>query len=245
MLGLLWAILWLLFPYNRLRPRIANAVPIAKQGRLQAAKSLPFLRDRGFYAVLAIKGLADPIFYFYLFYLPKFLHDSYDLDLGQIRFPFIVIYTAASVGSIVGGWLSGALMKRGYSVNLGRKAALLLCALCVVPVMLVPRMHSLFPGNAWPAIGLFCLATAAHQGWSANVFAICSDLFLSSRVSTVVSLGGAAGAVGGALFTWFVSRFFSAHPMIIFSTAAFAYLTALFIFQILMPNIGRDVYPVD
>ena len=129
-------------------------------------------------------------------------------------------------------------MKHGHSVDSGRKFALLICALCVMPIMLVPHMHDLFPANAWPAIGLFCLATAAHQGWSANLFATPTDMFPSTSVSTVVGLGGAAGAAGGALFTWLVSHYFSLHPMLIFVLAAFAYVTALAIFQILVPRLG-------
>jgi ACS family hexuronate transporter-like MFS transporter len=107
-----------------------------------------------------------------------------------------------------------------------------------MPIMLVPHMHTLFPTNAWPAIGLFCLATAAHQGWSANLFSTPTDMFPSTSVSTVVGLGGAAGAAGGALFTWLVSHYFSLHPMLIFTLAAFAYVTALLIFQLLVPRLG-------
>jgi ACS family hexuronate transporter-like MFS transporter len=107
-----------------------------------------------------------------------------------------------------------------------------------MPIMLVPHMHTLSPNNAWPAIGLFCLATAAHQGWSANLFSTPTDMFPSSSVSTVVGIGGAAGAAGGACFTWLVSHFFSLHPMPIFMLASFAYVTALLIFQILVPRLG-------
>jgi ACS family hexuronate transporter-like MFS transporter len=129
-------------------------------------------------------------------------------------------------------------MNRGYSVNAGRKIAMLICALCVLPLMLVPHMHDLFPNNAWPAIGLFCLATAAHQGWSANLFSTPTDMFPSTSVSTVVGIGGAAGAAGGAVFTWLVGHYFSLHPMIIFTLAGFAYVVSLVIFQLLVPRLG-------
>ena len=153
------------------------------------------LRHRGFWAFFLGKGITDPIWWFYLFYLPKFLNDNYGLDLNHVKYPLIVIYTAASFGSIAGGWLSGFRMKHGHSVNSGRKFALLICALCVMPIMLVPsHAYALFPDNAWPAIGLFCLATAAHRGWSANLFSTPTDMFPSTVVSTVVGLGGAAGA---------------------------------------------------
>jgi len=155
-----------------------------------------------------------------------------------VKYPLIVIYAFASVGSIAGGWLSGFLMNRGYGVNAGRKIALLICALCVMPIMLVPHMGILFPTNAWPAIGIFCLATAAHQGWSANLFSTPTDMFPSTSISTVVGIGGAVGAAGGAVFTWIVSHFFSLHPMFIFVLSAFAYVTALVIFQLLVPRLG-------
>jgi MFS transporter, ACS family, hexuronate transporter len=237
-MGLAWLVLWLIFPYNRLRRGATQTqidlAPVTQGGPIYSI----LLRHRGFWAFSIAKGLTDPIWWFYLFYLPKFLNDNYGLDLNHVKYPLIVIYSISSVGSIAGGWLSGFRMKHGHSVNSGRKFALLICALCVMPIMLVPHMHTLSPNNAWPAIGLFCLATAAHQGWSANLFSTPTDMFPSSSVSTVVGIGGAAGAAGGACFTWLVSHFFSLHPMPIFMLASFAYVTALLIFQILVPRLG-------
>jgi ACS family hexuronate transporter-like MFS transporter len=237
-MGLVWLVIWLLFPYNKLRRAATQTqidlAPVTQGGSLYSI----LLRHRGFYAFFIAKGLTDPIWWFYLFYLPKFLNDNYGLNLSHVKYPLIVIYTAASFGSIAGGWLSGFLMNRGYSVNAGRKIALLICAICVLPIMLVPHMHTLFPNNAWPAIGLFCLATAAHQGWSANLFATPTDMFPSTSISTVVGIGGAAGAAGGAIFTWIVSHYFSLHPLVIFALGGFAYVTALLIFQLLVPRLG-------
>jgi ACS family hexuronate transporter-like MFS transporter len=116
---------------------------------------------------------------------------------------------------------------------------MLICAICVLPIMLVPHMHTLFPNNAWPAISLFCLATAAHQGWSANLFSTPPDMFPSTSISTVVGIGGTAGAIGGAVFTWIVSHYFSLHPLPIFTMAGFAYVTALVLFQLLVPRLGQ------
>src|SRR6202046_4532367 len=187
-MGLVWAIVWVIFPYNKLRRGAtqtqANLAPVTQGGSIYPI----LLRHRGFWAFCIAKGITDPIWWFYLFYLPKFLNDNYGLNLSHVKYPLIVIYTAASVGSIAGGWLSGFLMHRGFSINDGRKFALLICAICVMPIMLVPHMHTLFPNNAWPAIGLFCLATAAHQGWSANLFSTPTDMFPSTSVSTVVAL---------------------------------------------------------
>jgi ACS family hexuronate transporter-like MFS transporter len=243
-MGLLWCLIWLIFPYNRLRRGSTQT-----QANLEAdfanytstGETLPWsalLRHRGFYAFSIGKGFTDPIWWFYLFYLPMFLHDNYGLDLNHAKWPLVIIYSASTVGSIAGGWLSGFLMNHGYSVNSGRKIALLICALCVLPLVLVPHLHDLFPNNAWPAIGLFCLATAAHQGWSANLFSTPTDMFPSTSVSTVVGIGGATGAAGGAIFTWIVSHYFSLHPTLIFTLAAFAYVAALAIFQLLVPRLG-------
>src|SRR5258707_14906254 len=182
-------------------------------------------RPRGFWAFFIGKGITDPIWWFFLFYLPKFLNDNYNLDLNHVKYPLIVIYTAASFGSIAGGWLSGFRMKHWHPVNSGRKFALLICAICVMPIMLVPPMHTLFPNNAWPAIGLFCLATAAHQGWSANLFSTPTDMFPSTSVSTVVGLGGAAGAAGGALLSRPRSLFFSLPPPPVFTPPPLSLLT--------------------
>jgi ACS family hexuronate transporter-like MFS transporter len=237
-MGLIWAVLWLIFPYNRLRRGSTqtqiNLAPVTQGGSIYPI----LLRHRGFWGFCIAKGLTDPIWWFYLFYLPKFLNDNYGLDLNHVKYPLIVIYSVSSVGSIAGGWLSGFRMKHGHTVNSGRKFALFVCSLGALPLMFVPHMHTLFPTNAWPAIALFCLATAAHQGWSANLFSTPTDMFPSTSVSTVVGIGGATGAAGGAIFTWIVSHFFSLHPLPIFLLASCAYVIALLIFQILVPRLG-------
>ena len=243
-LGLVWLILWLFFPYNRLRrgstqtqANLEPVVPAAERaGFFDLFRRLS--RTRELYAFALGKGFTDPIWWFYLFYLPKFLNEDYGLDLNHAKYPLIVIYSVSSVGSIAGGWLSGFRMKQGHSVDSGRKFALLLCAVCVLPIMLVPQMHTLFPVNPWPAIALFSLAAAAHQGWSANMFSTATDMFPSTAVSTVVGIGGATGAIGGAIFTWLVSHYFALHPLPIFLLAGFAYITALTIFQLLVPRLG-------
>jgi ACS family hexuronate transporter-like MFS transporter len=245
-MGMCWCVVWLIFPYNRLR-RGSTQTQANINADLAAHSSsggtLPYstlFRRRGFYAFSLAKGFTDPIWWFYLFYLPMFLHDNYGLDLNHAKYPLIIIYSASTVGSIGGGWLSGFLMKHGYNVNAGRKIAMLVCALCVLPLILVPHMHDLFPTNPWPAIALFCLATAAHQGWSANLFSTPTDMFPSTTVSTVVGIGGAVGSAGGAIFTWLVSHYFSLHPLLIFTLAAFAYVFALAVFQLLVPRLGPN-----
>jgi ACS family hexuronate transporter-like MFS transporter len=247
-MGLIWLIVWLLFPYNKLRrantPNPTQTQqnldplvpPAARQGFFALFAELA--RYRGLYAFSLAKGLTDPIWWFYLFYLPKFLNENYGLDLAHAKWEIIAVYAVSSIGSIGGGALSGFLMNHGFTVNSGRKIALLLCALCVLPIMLVPTMGRVSPQSAWPTVALFALAAAAHQGWSANLFSTPTDMFPSTAISTVIGIGGAVGAAGGATFTWIVKHSFSLHPMLIFTLAGFAYITSLLIFQLLVPRLG-------
>jgi ACS family hexuronate transporter-like MFS transporter len=246
-MGMLWLILWLLFPYNRLRRASTQT-----QANLEAdfasqsvhGGKIPFstlLKRPGLWAFAIGKGLTDGVWWFYLFYLPQFLNRNYGLTLKAAYWYIVAVYMISSVGSIFGGTLSGWLMNRGYSVNAGRKLAMLAMAILVLPVVLVPQMGHLFPTNAWPATLLIAIAAAAHQGWSANIFSTPGDMFPSTAVSTVVGFGGAAGAVGGAAFTWIVKRNLSLHQLLVFSMAAGAYIVALLIFHLLVPRLGAPI----
>ena len=243
-MGMIWLVLWLAFPYNRLRRGASQTqANLAADFASQATSggSLPLsalLRRRGLYAFSIAKGLTDGVWWFYLFYLPQFLNRNYGLTLRAAYWYIVTVYLVSSVGSILGGTLSGWRMSRGHSVNSGRKFAMLVTALAVLPVVFVPHMSQLFPTNAWPATLLIALAAAAHQGWSANLFSTPGDMFPSTAVSTVVGIGGAAGAVGGAIFTWVVKRNLSLHQLLVFSMAAGAYVVALAIFQLLVPRLG-------
>ena len=125
--------------------------------------------------------------------------------------PLIIVYIGATIGSIAGGWLAGFYIRRGHSVRMGRRFAMLICAICAVPVVLVPLVHPL-----WQAIALLCLATAAHQGWSSNLLSTPSDMFPSSSVGTVVGIGGAVGSVGSVIFTFLVGLLWTNYALLIF-----------------------------
>src|SRR5207249_14172 len=140
------------------------------------------------------KFLTDGVWWFYLFWFPKYLQESFGLGLLDIRIPTMVVYTASSVGSIAGGWFSSSLIQRGWTVNAARKTTMLACALAVVPVIFAPSLKSM-----WVVVALVSLATAAHQGWSANLFTTASDMFPRAAVASVVGIGGTAGALGGVL----------------------------------------------
>lgn len=238
-LGMLWLILWLSFPYNKRRRGAtmtqAALAPVTEGGPLLGK----VLTNRGTYAFAIGKGLTDGVWWFYLFYLPQFLNRNYGLSLSSAYWFIVTVYVISSVGSIFGGALSGWLMSRGHSVNSGRKIAMLIMAVLVLPLVFVPHMSVIFPANPWPATLIIALAAAAHQGWSANLFSTPSDMFPSTAISTVVGIGGAFGAAGGAAFTWMVKHNLSPHPLLVFSVAASLYLISLAIFQILVPRLGH------
>ena len=243
-MGLIWLAVWLIFPYNKLRRASTqtqqNLDPVVPAQARKGFFSLfgELSKTRGLYAFSLGKGLTDPIWWFYLFWLPKYFNENYGLDLKHLGPPIIIIYFASSFGSIAGGWLSGFRMKHGASLNAARKSTMLTCACFALPVMLVPITRTWFPGNYWPAVFLLSLAAAAHQGWSANLFSTATDLFPSTAVSTVVGIGGAAGALGGAIFTAVVKHVWTGHAGLIFTLAGFSYVTALLVFQFLVPRLG-------
>jgi ACS family hexuronate transporter-like MFS transporter len=192
------------------------------------------LRHRQAWAFAVAKFMTDPIWWFFLFWLPKYLNSQYGLSLTQIGPPLIAIYLMADVGSIGGGWIAGRFIKRGWSVNKARKGAMLLCALAVVPIVFASHATSV-----WSAVVLIGLATAGHQGWSANLFTLASDLFPRQAVGSVVGLGGFAGAVGGMMISTFVGFLLEAtHSYVpVFIVAGSAYLVALFIVHRLVPRL--------
>jgi ACS family hexuronate transporter-like MFS transporter len=245
-LGVLWLIVWASFPYNRLRRGSTQTqanldADFASQTTYGGNIPLAVLLQRpGTYAFAIGKGLTDGIWWFYLFYLPQFLNRNYGLDLQHAYWYIVTVYVISSVGSIFGGSLSGWLMERGQTVNGGRKIAMLSMAVLVLPLVFVPHFSVLFPSNPWPATLLIAIAAAAHQGWSANLFSTATDMFPSTAVSTIVGIGGATGAAGGAAFTWIVKRNLSLHPLVVFSMAACTYLLALVIFQLLVPRLGVE-----
>ncbi len=195
---------------------------------------LQLLQHRQTWAFVAAKFMTDPIWWFFLFWLPKFLNQEYGLTLTGLGLPLVVIYVMADIGSIFGGWLAGRFIKLGWSVNRARKSAMLVCALCVVPIVFASQVQ-----NLWVAVALIGLATAGHQGWSANVFTLTSDMFPRRAVASVVGMGGFGGAVGGmmiAMFTGFLLQTTGSYVPV-FVMAGSAYLLALLVVQLLAPRL--------
>ena len=240
-LDLLWIIVWLATyrtPRQQKRLSPQELAYIESDQETEPARRIPYLRllkTRAAWAFLIGKFMTDPVWWFYLYWLPGFLNQKYRLDLTHLGPPLIAVYLFADVGSIGGGWLSSRLLARGFSVTGARKIAMLTCALAVVPVSCV----ILTGGKLWITVGLIGLAAAAHQGWSANLFTIPSDTFPRSAVGSVVGLGGFGGAVGGMLVAPAVGYWLDfSHEFYgpLFIIAGVAYLCALFIIHLLLPK---------
>ena len=180
------------------------------------------------------KFLTDPIWWFYLYWIPDFLQRRHGLALMQLRLPILVIYLIADVGSVLGGWISSSLIARGHSVNAGRKTAFMVCAIAVTPIVFASGAQT-----TWHAVLLIGLAAAAHQGFSANLFTLTSDMFPQKAVASVVGIGGMAGAVAGMIIAKVVSYIlqWTGSYTIPFLLAGCAYLVALAAIQVLAPKL--------
>ena len=183
--------------------------------------------------------MTDPIWWFYLFWLPGYLNRTYGLDLVHIGPPLIAIYLMADVGSIGGGWIGTPFLRRGASVTRARKAAMLTCAVCVLPLIGM----QFFLQNMWLTVGLIGLAAAAHQGWSANLYTVVSDTHPRSVVGSVTGLGGAGGAVGGMLYSLVIGYWLDfSHGAYtpLFIVAGLAYVAAFVVIHLLVPRLEQD-----
>jgi ACS family hexuronate transporter-like MFS transporter len=181
------------------------------------------------------KFLTDPIWWFYLFWLPRYLQSTFGLSLSSNRLPLVIVYSVSTVGSIGGGWISSSLLRAGKSANVARKTAMLICALCVIPVFAAPYIHHL-----WVVVGLVGLATAAHQGWSANLFTLPSDMFPKAAVGSVIGIGGMSGAIGGVLLqlaTGYIVKITNSYVPL-FIIACVAYVVALAIIHGITPRLA-------
>ena len=238
-LGFAWLVLWLLLYRSPQEHSYCTSSELeyiqsdseAPPGKIKWAQLLP---HRQTWAFAAGKFMIDPIWWFYLFWIPDYLQRQHGLHLTQIGLPIVVIYVISDVGSIAGGWLSSSMIRRGFSVNAARKWAMFLCALTVLPIAIVYRLSGL-----WSTTLLIGLAAAGHQGFSANLFTLTSDLFPSRAVASVVGIGGMAGAIGGMLIAETVGHVlqWTGSYMVPFFIAASAYLVALLLIHLLSPKL--------
>jgi len=236
--GLLWLPLWLIV-YRR--PREQKRLSAAELAHIEQDPADPvekigwvrLLGKKETWAFALGKFLIDPIWWMFLFWLPDFLGKRYGLDLKSFGPPLIAIYLMSDVGSVAGGWLSSRLMKAGWSINAARKTTMLVCALLAVPVMFAANVDSLLV-----AVLIIGVATAAHQGFSANLYTLPSDVFPRGAVGSVVGIGGMLGAVGGMVFSKYIGRVLDQIGTYtpIFIVAGGAYLVALLVVHLLTPR---------
>src|SRR3989440_6599634 len=223
-LDLVWLALWVALYRDPARPPREDTM---------SWRSL--IGRRQTWAFIVGKALTDPVWLFYLFWLPKFLDASFGVRLAGLAAPLVVIYVAADVGSITGGWMSGALIKRGWSVNRGRKTALLVAALCILPAMFAPPA-----GSMWVAVGIVSVAAGAHQWGAANLFTTVSDMFPPGAVGSVVGIGGCAGlfsAFGLQRLTGTILQATGGNYAPIFAVLGLAYIGALALIHLLVPRL--------
>jgi ACS family hexuronate transporter-like MFS transporter len=239
-IGFIWLACWVLvYREPESHPRVSSSeLTHIRSDPPEQTASMPWrslLRHRQTWAFALGKALTDPVWYFYLFWLPKFLDANFGVKLAGLAAPLVAIYVVADVGSVGGGWMSSALIKRGWTVNRARKVALLVAALIIVPTMFAPAAKSM-----WLAVSIVSVAAAAHQWWSCNLFTTVSDMFPRKAVASVVGIGGFAGAMAGMAFQRTTGRLLDATKgdyTIIFAVCGIMYLVALLFIHLLAPRL--------
>jgi MFS transporter, ACS family, hexuronate transporter len=255
-IGLIWLIFWLAIyeiPAKHKKLSVSELTYINSDKESIAENNAPqekiswfkLLTFRQTWAYFIGKFLTDPVWWFYLFWLPSFLNKQYHMTKTDLALPIAVVYTMTTFGSIFGGWLSGNFMKKGWPVYKARMTAMLIFALCVTPIVFAQYLGQFSP---WYAILIVGLAASAHQAWSANIFTTASDMFPRKAVASVTGIGGMAGAVGGILIAklaGFLLDYYKALGnintgyFVMFFVCGSAYLLAWVIFNILAPKMKQ------
>ncbi|MHB8217029.1 MAG: MFS transporter [Candidatus Sulfotelmatobacter sp.] len=242
----MFSVLWILWWFRYYRRPMDHPTLTARELRhiyQEAADDLGpsvswrrLLRCRQTWAFSVAKFLTDPIWWFYLFWLPSYFSAKFNLNLSHLGLPLIIVYNVSAIGSVGGGWLPAPFRRLGLSPNHARLAAMLVCASLVVPIFTAASVESL-----WTAIALIGIAAGAHQGWSANLFTTSSDMFPRNAVGAVVGIGGMAGSMGSALFAFFAGHILQlTHSYgILFGIASSAYLVALIVLHVLAPDLKK------
>ena len=252
LIGFVWLLFWWIFYEVPSRQKRLSAAEFA---HIHSDAAEPTAADekpvrwaqlfgiRQTWAFFFGKMLTDPIWWFFLFWLPSYFSTTFQIDLKKPSLELVLVYTATTIGSIGGGYLSGWFIQRGWPVFRARKIAMLIFALCVVPIVFAQ-----YATNVWVAVGLISLAAAAHQAWSANIFTTASDMFPKKAVSSVVGIGGMAGALGGILFPLLVGRLLDSYKAagnigagynVIFVLCGCAYLLAWGIMHLFAPRMSE------
>ena len=246
--GFLWLLLW--FPFYNVPDKIAR-LSQAEHDHIHSDKDevagdsaakptwLSLLGYKQTWSFIVAKFMTDPVWWFFLIWLPDYFKKTRDLDIKKSWVHLVTIYSIITVLSIAGGWVTGYLTKQGWTVTRARKTCMFIFALCVLPIFFATKVE------IWPAVLLISLAGAAHQAWSANLFTTVSDMFPKHAVASVVGIGGLAGAAGGMMFPILCGKLLdkftaagnvTAGYAILFSICAFAYLVTFAIHHVLAPK---------
>ena len=246
--GFVWIFFWLAFYHKpESHPRIqAEELSYINQDaddendeKPKSIRWIELLKHKETFGICSTRFISDWVWWFFLFWIPDFLNKAHGIDIKQVVLPLIVIYTVSSIGGISGGWISSNFIKRGKSIDYARKTTILMCALIVLPVMMVAQV-----ANLWLAIALISLAAAGHQGWASNIFTIVSDIYPKNAVGSMIGLSGFMGAVGGALSASFVGVLLESTGsyLLIFSLASSVYLINWIILKITIKEIKPIVF---
>lgn len=248
-IGFLWLIFWWIYYQVPAKHKIINKAEfnyihsdVTDKAIDDGSKVswLKILSVRQTWAFVVGKFFTDPIWWFYLFWIPSYFNTTYHVDLKVSWVYVSTIYLVASLGSILGGYLSGFFIKKGWPVYRARKTAMFIYALCVVPIVFIQ-----YSSNVWVGVGLISLAAAAHQAWSANIFTTASDMFPKRAVSSVVGIGGSAGSIGGILFPFLIGAILDHFKLlgnintgynVIFIICGSAYVVAWLLMHLLAPR---------
>lgn len=251
-IGFIWLVFWIIFyeipsKQKRLSKEEFDYIHSDKDEQAELKDPpIPWTRLLGIkqtWAFVFGKLMTDPIWWFFLFWLPSYFAEAYNIDLKKPNLQLVIVYTATTIGSVGGGYLSSYLIRKGWLVFKARKTSMLVFAFCVLPIM-----SAQYAGNVWIAVGLISLAAASHQAWSANIFTTVSDMFPKQAVSSVVGIGGMAGSIGGMLFPLIVGSLLDHYKAlgnivigynILFIICGFAYLIAWLIMHMLAPRMER------
>ena len=244
--GLLWLLLWIPLyhaPENSKRLGAAEKAYIEsdreEQNETQKVSWGRLLRYRQTWSFIVAKFMTDPVWWFFLIWLPDYFKKTRGLDIKESWIHLVTIYVIVTVLSIFGGWVIGYLNKQGWSITRARKTGMFVFALCVIPIFLVAEV------GEWGAVLLIGLAGAAHQAWSANLYTTVSDMFPKKAVASIIGIGGMAGATGGMLFPIFSGRLLdnftaagnvTAGYTILFTICAFAYVITFLFHHLLAPR---------
>ncbi|MCY1722037.1 MFS transporter [Prolixibacteraceae bacterium Z1-6] len=239
LLGFVWLIFWLVTyrrPEENPKLSAAEKAFILQDGEETTGQTISWKQIIGHKQTLGIclaRFVTDPVWWFFLYWLPKFLNSNYGIDLTNIGLPLVTIYVISIGGSILGGWISSQLINKGKNPVSARKITILMMAVLVVPIYFVSGIS-----NMWLAVLFISMAAFAHQGYAANIFTLVSDLYPKNAVGSVVGLSGFAGAIGGVLFSAAVGLIleFSGSYHVVFGIASVAYLVCWAVLKIFVPD---------